>query len=281
LAGFVHAQAGGGPYSQLQQLEHAQGPGASAAWHQSYVPPAPQQLGNAYFGAVQQAQLLSKGSDESASSVFFEEAFQAALMGGGRAPTAMEMDGDMSSGGQHGRPAQREAAAAAANVDPARVASMLDQLALQQPLFMSSKYVKLADLNRCRATQACAVASAVHWSQLKPKSNGVHWVLVLSNSCSAQVLSRSYAAGAPLALSSWHRTRRHASAWPSSARACMHTVSDHMQSLYPHGAALLCLPGSGLLHLQVPKLLGPAAVQVHSAGRAQQGGAVPRAAAPQ
>lgn len=42
-----------------------------------------------------------------------------------------------------------------------KVASMLDRLALQQPLFMSSKYVKLADLNRyatvtpkgCLATQ--------------------------------------------------------------------------------------------------------------------------------
>lgn len=40
------------------------------------------------------------------------------------------------------------AAAAAAAVDRAKVASMLDALALQQPLFMSSKYVKIADLNR-------------------------------------------------------------------------------------------------------------------------------------
>jgi hypothetical protein len=134
-------QAGDCPYSLLQQLPLAHGP---AAWQQSYVPPPPQQLGNAYFGAAQQAQLLSKGSDESATSVFFEEAFQAALMGG----AAVDMDTDMTNG-QHGHAAQREAAAAAANVDPARVASMLDQLALQQPLFMSSKYVKLADLNRC------------------------------------------------------------------------------------------------------------------------------------
>lgn len=110
------------------------------------MPPPPQQLSPAYFGAVQQAQLLSKGSDESATSVFFEEAFQAALMGGQRTPTAMDMDTDS---GPHGQAAQQEAAAAAANVDPARVASMLDQLALQQPLFMSSKYAKLADLNRC------------------------------------------------------------------------------------------------------------------------------------
>ena len=40
------------------------------------------------------------------------------------------------------------AAAAAAAVDKSKVASMLDALALQQPLFMSSKYVKIADLNR-------------------------------------------------------------------------------------------------------------------------------------
>lgn len=40
------------------------------------------------------------------------------------------------------------AAAAAAAVDKSKVSSMLDALALQQPLFMSSKYVKIADLNR-------------------------------------------------------------------------------------------------------------------------------------
>ncbi len=41
-----------------------------------------------------------------------------------------------------------EAVSTAAAVDRAKVASMLDALALQQPLFMSSKYVKIADLNR-------------------------------------------------------------------------------------------------------------------------------------
>lgn len=113
------------------------------------MPPPPQQLGTAYFGAAQQAQLLSKASEESASSVFFEEAFQAALMGGARTQAAMDMDTEMADGRHGHHAAQQEAAAAAANVDPARVASMLDQLALQQPLFMSSKYAKLADLNRC------------------------------------------------------------------------------------------------------------------------------------
>ena len=47
-----------------------------------------------------------------------------------------------------------EAAAAATAVDRAKVASMLDALALQQPLFMSSKYVKIADLNRWGALAA-------------------------------------------------------------------------------------------------------------------------------
>jgi hypothetical protein len=147
-------QAGGNPYSQLQQLPPVFAP---AAWQQTYVPPPPQQLGTAYFGAAQQAQLLSKASDESASSVFFEEAFQAALMGGARNQAAMDMDTDMTEG-RHTHAAQQEAAAAAANVDPARVASMLDQLALQQPLFMSSKYAKLADLNRC------SLASVHSWT---------------------------------------------------------------------------------------------------------------------
>lgn len=41
----------------------------------------------------------------------------------------------------------REAESTSA-VDRARVASMLDALVIQQPLFMSNKYIKLADLNR-------------------------------------------------------------------------------------------------------------------------------------
>ena len=134
------------------------------------MPPPPQQLGTAYFGAAQQAQLLSKASDESASSVFFEEAFQAALTGGARTQAAMDMDTEMADARQS-HAAQQEAAAAAANVDPARVASMLDQLALQQPLFMSSKYAKLADLNRCSFESVPSLALALRVVSPSPQRN--------------------------------------------------------------------------------------------------------------
>lgn len=118
----------------MQQLPHQQSP----APHQHY-PPVHLQHQALYLSP----QLLSEGSNDSVQSTF-EEAFQAALMGGGRAP----MDTEMADGNSNNTALDREAVAAAAAVDRVKVASMLDQLALQQPLFMSSKYVKMADLNR-------------------------------------------------------------------------------------------------------------------------------------
>lgn len=106
---------------------------------------------------------------------------------------------------------------------------MLDQLALQQPLFMSSKYVKLADLNRCAAL---CNHHACHQSCLRapvacdlPRTNGLLRHL--------GKLQNLVSAGAHLALCSWRRTRRPGNGWPSSAcwvvmsTTCMHQCTKH------------------------------------------------------
>ena len=85
--------------------------------------------------------LLRNRSDDSAQSVF-DEAQQQYY--GNMGATAMDVADD----GAAAQVIERESVAAAAAVDRGKVASMLDALALQQPLFMSSKYVKIADLNR-------------------------------------------------------------------------------------------------------------------------------------
>lgn len=106
------------------------------------------QTGGCLLLPPQQLQPCRQASDDSVRSSFDAYGFPPAdyQQQQYQQQFAMGAEAMDSEGAAHG--VEAEAVSAAAAVDRAKVASMLDALALQQPLFMSSKYVKIADLNR-------------------------------------------------------------------------------------------------------------------------------------